>query len=98
MCCRAFVQSSVAPISASAMLRAVYDCLFDCQCMRPPSHMMKPAMDLDLKRSSSMGGSLGFGTEASWGPHFASKAGRSLLGSIRNWMKESSFWLFRLLK
>lgn len=55
-------------------------------------------MDRDLNRSSSCGGSLGFGTEASCGPQLASEKGWSLVGSIGNLTNDSINVLRRLEK
>ena len=67
---------------ASAELRAVANCLFDTQCIAPPSPITKPESDRDLNRSRSSCWFVGFGTEVSWGPQLASVSGRMVEGGM----------------
>jgi hypothetical protein len=54
-------------------------------------------MERDLKSSSSIGGSLGLGIDASCGPQFASENGSILLGAMGNFTKDSRDELMLLL-
>jgi len=62
----------------------------------PPSQMTKPAIERVLKRSSSIRGAFGAGTDWSFGPQFASVNGVMIDGFSGNWTKDSKFELFLL--
>jgi len=59
-------------ISASAELQAVYVRRLAAQSTGPPSQIMKPAMERDLKSSRKIGGLSGCGTDWSCGPQLES--------------------------
>lgn len=83
---RCLVHSSVAYISASAVLRAVMVCHLELQWRGPVSYTTKPERDLDLKSSNVKGGALGDGILWSWGPQLASQnaSGWCWIGNLRN--------------
>lgn len=65
------MHSSVAYISASALLRAVMGCHLDTQWIGPVLYIINPKRERDLNNSSDTGGSFGLGVLWFCGPQLA---------------------------